>query len=756
MIKNGLAIGLILLLAFISGCATGAGAGEDNIASSANAPNIINTAEQLYIAEDIPIPPDFTPYSARFLAREIFLFDGQGVLVMDQEGHELRRAIFSKDEFFSAVDLQADRSFWAASLDYGDGEAGMPGVKPDKLSFVLFERDGSELERVATDGSLFMENEEVMHPQRLIFANDHFYLMSYHAVYVISKSGELVMEMKAEGENSRGGEGLFLSLFKLKDGKLAAASYSFSSRSSEQVYLIQIPNLENNEIEEITIPLMGADSGGIFLTGAQADLLLCANAGFYDYDLESGDMSLIFNPLRHGLDVNSLAEVAIFDDGSIALAERAQAGAQAGSINRLAMFTRFDPSLGSETQSEEPYEEIAKQTVTLSAVFVDVALSTLVAEFNRNNRYFYVDIRDYSDNGRVDGDEAIMRLNIDFTTGNAPDINVLPFWWPSDIYTSKGIYADLNSFMENDDNFNKSDYLPGIFEAMDLDSKLYELFPLFTLDAIFAKTADVGTGIGWNLDEFAAFIDTKNNAQHIIGTWTKKSFITQMISQHFVNPNSGVTQFDRDDFLKILAIADRFPASIQDQGMELMESLKDGDPLMWGFSIGSLADLSISEYLYFGEDITLKGYPSPKGNGLSFSSFHNFGIMDQAENPDGAWEFLKFALDYEKEGSAFIGFLPVKISLLEKMADDEKKNFESGNTSFPGGRSASDIGERFSVGINQTIEAAKATRNVSRINLSISNIISEEVDSYLGGQKSADSVADIIENRIGIYLAEQE
>ena len=32
----------------------------------------------------------------------------------------------------------------------------------------------------------------------------------------------------------------------------------------------------------------------------------------------------------------------------------------------------------------------------------------------------------------------------------------------------------------------------------------------------------------------------------------------------------------------------------------------------------------------------------------------------------------------------------------------------------------------------------------------------EEIDSYLSGQKSADTVADIIENRIRIYLAEMD
>ena len=41
-------------------------------------------------------------------------------------------------------------------------------------------------------------------------------------------------------------------------------------------------------------------------------------------------------------------------------------------------------------------------------------------------------------------------------------------------------------------------------------------------------------------------------------------------------------------------------------------------------------------------------------------------------------------------------------------------------------------------------------------NVELSTIIFDEVGGYFSGQKSAQDVADVIQNRAGIYLSEQQ
>ena len=354
-------IGLILffLTATLCACAKSDKAADTNPASQATTRtgNILDTPEINYREVDIPIPADFSPHEVRFMGREVFLFDGQNVLVMDQEGNELRRVIFSDDEFFIKVDLQSDRSFWAVTADYKEGDSYLSGKIPENISFVLFDRNGAELERVKADGSQFGKNEVQFHLYRLLTDGDYFYLMSLQAVYIVDKSGQMVMEVKAEGESLRAGEGIFKSLFRLKDGRVAMASFANSERANISANFIQIPELKEKTVEEIMLSTATTDN--IYVTGKEGDILFCTANGFYDYDLTTGNQSLLFNNLQYGVTLSNMAEIVILTDGSITIAERSGA-----MIDRLTRFVPYVPS--EETAEDVDYSKAEKRFIWIS------------------------------------------------------------------------------------------------------------------------------------------------------------------------------------------------------------------------------------------------------------------------------------------------------------------------------------------------------------------------------------------------------
>jgi len=385
---------------------------------------------------------------------------------------------------------------------------------------------------------------------------------------------------------------------------------------------------------------------------------------------------------------------------------------------------------------------IERQVLKLSAITSDNTwLSMVIAGFNLSNEYYYVELNDYAMNGSVDFDEAVTKFNLDLITGNIPDVIILPARMLSSGYISKGLFADLNEFINNDSNFDRADYLPALFEALDRNGKIYEIPPMFSVHALQAKTSDVGTDAGWTLDEFAAFINTKPDAQHIIAGYTKRDFIREMIQYQFVSPMTGEVKFDRDEFKKILSVANRFPNdfSINDHSA-FLQGAKDGDPLMISVLISRFFNIITAEDAFFREEVTVKGWPSAIGNGLMFRAHDYVSISQHAENSDGAWEFLKYALDHAK---CRIGYnMPVNLSLLDEIAEDD---YDSINQEMELEKSY----------VDKVMAILKGARVIARENPIINNIIDEEVGNYLSGQKSADMVADIIENRIGIYLAEQ-
>ncbi|MCL2052315.1 MAG: extracellular solute-binding protein [Lachnospiraceae bacterium] len=735
--KNIAYTGLILLMALVlSGCAK-AETETDSNRALATAPNILEAKEQLYKAEEITVPSDFAPFAVRFLAREIFLFEGQRVLVLDPDGNELRRIILSGEETFAAFDLLADRSFWAMSLEFEEIESS-DGKVPDKLEFVHFQRDGTELERIEADTGQFGKNEEVTYFRSFIFDGDYFYLMSAEAAYVLDKAGNLVMELNAAGENPENprDSAYFRSLFRLKDGRAAVSSIIYGNEFSA---LIQIPDTETDDIEESHIPIANADH--FFAAGKEAEILFGLPSGFYDYDLGTGNQRLIFDSLKHGINVNNLAEIAVLYDDTIAIAEWSQTGA----VNRL---TRFVPAVFTEEEEEELIE---KEAVTLSLMeYYDTWLGPAIAAFNRDNRHYYVEVTSYKWDR-----EGFNQFDLDLISGNIPDIIVLNDQISSNSYVKKGLFADLNEFIDNDPGFNRDDYLPALFTTLDRNGKLYELFPMFGLFAIQAKTADVGKEIGWTLDEFAEFIATKPDSAHIFYGWTKEWFIGRMVSDLFANPLTDEVLFDRDELEKILSIADRFPAAQLQEAelMRLLEGIKDGDPIMYVASISSFTDIFDYERLYFGEEITIKGFPSNDGNGLYFLPGQYFSIAARAENPDGAWEFLKYLMENARCNNRMN--LPTNLASLDEMAKEVYRIMNDPGTTTTGNIRTMDLGYS-QADLDKVMSAIKATEKLSRPNNAIYSIIMEEIGGYLSGQKSADAVADIIENRVGIYGSEQD
>ena len=738
--KVSLLILLTLLAMLIFGCM---GRDSKTDINTNDRTNTVLDAQLRYQKSEIPIPDDFLPIAASYTNSEIYLFDGNSILVMNIEGIELRRIVFSEVTDYIAFDLQTDGSLWVMSSTYN-------GINLEEVNFVHFSHDGIELERVIVDGSLFGENEEKIYISDLIVEDDFIYLKTFDTVHTLNKSSQFIMEIRAAGKNLRD-SAIIRSLFRLGDGRIAVASTIYGV---EPTNIIQIPNLESNETEEFIIPISGTNN--IFTTGKQAGILLCTNNGFFEYEHETNSQILLFDNLKYGVNINDVTNVMILSDGSIVIAK----ASLEGKINRLVRFAIIN--LSDEPEDSKDISLIdesiitEKQTVLLSVINInDTWLSMAIADFNRNSTRFHIEMNDYSMNGLIDFNEAVTRFNLDIISGNVPDIFVLHFNMQSNSYISKGLFANLNEFIENDSEFDRNDYLPGLFEAMEREGKLYELFSLFWLDAILAKTTDVGSEAGWTLNEFMTFLEANPNSKYVLGYVTRREFISRMIRNQFINPLSGEPTFDRNEFKRILAIAERFPTDIpQQMGVdEFMRGLKDSDPLMFSRNVVNFTNVKTDEFLYFGEEVTLKGWPSSEGNGLQFIPLNYFSISAQAENPEGAWEFVKYILNNSK---CRLGInFPVKLSLLDEMAETELSNFNNPESIITGGIRSQDLGFN-EYDIRKIMDVLKATKLIERRNLVIRAIIMEEVDSYLSGAKSADVVADIIENRVTIYLAEQD
>ena len=350
--------------------------------------------------------------------------------------------------------------------------------------------------------------------------------------------------------------------------------------------------------------------------------------------------------------------------------------------------------------------------------------------------------------------EAGLLFNIDLAAGNIPDIVLVPAQMQTNSYITMGLFADLNAFIDNDPDFDRADYLPSLFEIFDRNGRMYEIPPMFLMYGLYVKTADIGTDIGWTLDEFATYIESKPDAEYIIASITKNDFIIKMVQYLFVNPVTGEVRFDRDEFEKILAVAERFPTELYDYvddigGWEkyFWMNARNGDPIMLPLDIPNFHMPLYWGNLFFGEEVTIKGWPSSSDSGPLLSAENYFSIMKEAENPDGAWAFLKYTLNHVAVDKRLQWLLPVNMSLLEEIKEDmDALGITDQENDHLRRRSEYD----------RLMTLFKSAKRLKREDATISKIIDEEIGGYLGGQRSVDEIIAIIENRIWIYLAEQK
>ena len=414
---------------------------------------------------------------------------------------------------------------------------------------------------------------------------------------------------------------------------------------------------------------------------------------------------------------------------------------------------------------------VEKQVVKLAAITrSDSWLPKVIADFNENNLNYHVEVSYFlsATRGIVSRDayaealaEAVLQLNIELAAGDVPDIVLFPGQSQTNGYITKGLFADLNEYVESDPEFDRADYLPYLFETFDRDSRMYEISPLFTMNVILTKAADVGSDAAWTLDEFVAYIESKPDARYILGDLTKRDFIVKMSQFLFVNLVAGEVKFDRDEFKKILRIAEYFPIDLPDDYdnlfgyEEFMKGAKGGDPLMVPRTIQGFLGPKYSGHLFFGAEVTMKGWPSAANNGILLTSPGYFSIMKHAENPIGAWAFLKYALNHAECRNKSL--MPVNIARLNQMAEDEHNTWSSIEENP--NRTADwvvEISKGYSKADNDNFFALyESASTLDREDPVISRIIDEEIGGYISGQRPIDTVIDIIENRIALYLAEQ-
>ena len=575
-------------------------------------------------------------------------------------------------------------------------------------------------------------------------------------------------------------------LMSMSDGSIAFSGYVGSGR-----VLQKIDTANKDWGEEQTLPMLAQSvyhGGGIY------DIVYADSDNIFGIDPETGESVPILNLINCGIGGGTTVDLFLLPDHSVVL----------NTFNLS--WSRTNQITGTQNEivllKSVPADSVPPRTVlTLGCNGVDWNLRNVIVDFNRTNTQYRIEVIDYSVYGTEDDRNAgITKLSTEIISGNVPDILIttsLPF----SQYIAKGMIEDLYPFIDSDPELGREALVEGALKAAEVSGSLYQVFPTFYIYTMWGNPAVLGAEPSWTMDEFLEIIDNNPQATYPIGYYvTKDTFLLQTVMlgmDRFVDWAEGTTNFDSEEFIKILEFTNTIPSEVEinyETYVRPEELIDSGEQII---QYGGVSDLvsTLRTKALFGGDLVYKGFPSESQPGNVLVVQGSLAMTTACKDKEGAWQFLRKLLtaDFQSPIQRLSG-LPVNKanfdSLLSDVMTQEYITDMDGNeipvpklafwitgsyTLFTAesyaeqiegtgmyamfGSRADDMIYVYAMTQEQADQILELLDNVSGIeggyDEGLINIIIEGAQSYFDGMGTAEDAARIIQGKAMLLVSEQ-
>lgn len=676
--------------------------------------------------------------------QSVFYLESDGaevkIVSLDMESHETTDLLVELAENKEIASLNSDGE---GNLLYS--VIGCSDMETGQLEEVVIKKmapDGRELFSLDVS-EIFLQQPDFYYITAVLMDEENnYYVCTGENIYVIKPDGSLYSHIDA---------GQYInSFFRMKNGKIVAAYFG------AQGFLL-------NEVIPGQKELKPLDSSisfdyGTYQGGKDTDLLYTQDGILCSCNLTDEKPQEILRWTDFDVNSGNLTDVALLSDERIAAITTDYMSENGGT--ELVLLTRKKRSEVSE-----------KKILTYGAFYLSFYAERDITAFNRQSQEYRIMVQEYGD-ASMSFDKKMEVYAKDLEAGNIPDIIDLTYC-PMTLETliCVGAVEDLTPYLEADETIKKEDYIPNVLSAYERDGGLYAIMPCFGVEAFVGRADEIGEKKTWTTEDVITLLDSKEADTKLLPGADKWSILWIMCNRNqdmFIDKDSGACSFTGEEFKKILEFANRFPNEGNDDST--LDDLRNGRTLLNREVITSVQQYQMYEYM-FGGPVNTIGYPSFGESGLTLKSNGTTVAMSTySENKEGIWEFIRFNLSKERQenaGSPNGGF-PILKSALEKQfeKDMEQEYIKDENGSqreMPKSTWMRSLGgEEFTVEVYaaneeqvaRVREMIETAQNEESMNTEILNIISEEASGYFEGQKSVEDVAAVVQNRVQLYMNE--
>lgn len=553
------------------------------------------------------------------------------------------------------------------------------------------------------------------------------------------------------------------------DGKLIVSYYSDDWMKQ---YITVYDPKTGSLGQEYEVPAKARMNGFYsFAAGDKYDVLYSNNDGVYGFNFGDQDVTKVMDFVNSDLATYGLNNmVSIDQDNFIATYYD-----QVDYTNILCLFTYVKP------------EDVKdKKTLVLACVGTDSDVKTNVIRFNKESDEYRITIRDYYEvDENYDSSQSYTRLNNDMIAGNIPDILLVNSSIPMDSYVAKGLFANVDELIKNDEELSGLEFFDNVFEAYRVNGVLYQVIPKFTVNTCIAKKSLVGDRSTWTMDEVKQAASKLTGKKMLFGNdFNRDTFMNYMVMRFcgsdFVDLKSGQCKFDTKLFEDFLEYAKTLPAADEESGMDddyweeywnnYYTQFRNNQTLMYQLSIGNISNMVQETKGMFGEEIAYIGFPTESDCGSYIEVYNSYAISSKSANQEGAWKFLRFFLtqEYQENKDYKYGYsngLPILKSMVRSEIDklkerpywedeDGTKNYYD-YTMWTNGESIT-LDPFTQAEADQLYDFICSVTKPAYYDENVINIVTEEAGSFFAGSKPAKDVAAMIQNRVQLYVNENQ
>ena len=373
----------------------------------------------------------------------------------------------------------------------------------------------------------------------------------------------------------------------------------------------------------------------------------------------------------------------------------------------------------------------------------------IISAFNSTNDKYLIQERPY---------ETSDKFLLDIISGQQLDLLYVGDWLNIIPLYGKEMLCDIYELIDADSDTSRNEYVVPVLNSLEVNDKLYQMPYDFIIQSAVAKIELWGD-------------DNDNSFEHILEKSEQLgcdmpfdfsvysySFIP-FISSEFIDFENGICCFDDGRFEEILALMKRYNDIYgnisQNYPNGALDLFKENRVLLMSSEFAGFQQL---DYITWeaGGRVKYVGFPSDTLNYHIAVPIVSFSIFESSDKKQGAFEFIKYYTSYDSyiydtsttnsiaQSTTCIPINKAAVEYLANQSIDEYLDYYNFDKQIRT-ENRDDI-------LKQIYTVNGANNPVGNI---VKDILSEEIQPYLDGRKTADEVCNMIQNRLTIYFEEQ-